>query len=96
MPYSIMIDAGHGGNDPGAVYKGRREKDDNLALAMEVGRILSENGVDVLYTRTTDDYISPFERARLANEAKWIFYLFSQEQQPEVNQYNGVEVLVYE
>ena len=55
MPYSIMIDAGHGGNDPGAVYKGRREKDDNLALAMEVGRILSENGVDVLYTRTTDD-----------------------------------------
>lgn len=60
MPYSIMIDAGHGGNDPGAVYKGRREKDDNLALAMEVGRILSENGVDVLYTRTTDDYISPF------------------------------------
>ena len=49
MPYSIMIDAGHGGNDPGAVYKGRREKDDNFALAMEVGRILSENGVDVLY-----------------------------------------------
>ena len=30
MPYSIMIDAGHGGNDPGAVYKGRREKDDNF------------------------------------------------------------------
>ena len=81
MPYSIMIDAGHGGNDPGAVYKGRREKDDNFALAMEVGRILSENGVDVLYTRTTDDYISPFERARLANEAK-------------VD--NGVEVLVYD
>ena len=40
MPYSIMIDAGHGGNDPGAVYKGSREKDDNFALAMEVGRIL--------------------------------------------------------
>ena len=36
MPYSIMIDAGHGGNDPGAVYKGRREKDDNFALAMEL------------------------------------------------------------
>ena len=62
MPYSIMIDAGHGGNDPGAVYKGRREKDDNLALAMDVGRLLSENGIEVLYTRTTDDYISPFER----------------------------------
>ena len=44
MPYSIMIDAGHGGNDPGAVYKGRREKDDNFALAMEVGRILLLSG----------------------------------------------------
>jgi len=60
MPYSIMIDAGHGGSDPGAVYKGRREKDDNLTLAMAVGKILSENGIKVLYTRTTDDYISPF------------------------------------
>ena len=88
MPYSIMIDAGHGGNDPGAVYKGRREKDDNLALAMEVGRILSENGVDVLYTRTTDDYISPFERARLANEAKVDFFIsFHRNSSPEVNQY---------
>ena len=97
MPYSIMIDAGHGGNDPGAVYKGRREKDDNLDLAMEVGRILSENGVDVLYTRTTDDYISPFERARLANEAKVDFFIsFHRNSSPEVNQYNGVEVLVYD
>lgn len=87
----------HGGNDPGAVYKGRREKDDNFALAMEVGRILSENGVDVLYTRTTDDYISPFERARLANEAKVDFFIsFHRNSSPEVNQYNGVEVLVYD
>ena len=69
------LQSAHGGNDPGAVYKGRREKDDNFALAMEVGRILSENGVDVLYTRTTDDYISPFERARLANEAKVDFFI---------------------
>ena len=92
MPYSIMIDAGHGGNDPGAVYKGRREKDDNFALAMEVGRILSENGVDVLYTRTTDDYISPFERARLANEAKVDFFIsFHRNSSPEVNQYIGVQ-----
>ena len=92
-----MIDAGHGGNDPGAVYKGRREKDDNFALAMEVGRILSENGVDVLYTRTTDDYISPFERARLANEAKVDYFIsFHRNSSPQSGQYNGVEVLVYD
>ena len=40
MAYSIMLDAGHGGQDPGAVYKGRQEKDDNLKLALAVGKIL--------------------------------------------------------
>ena len=41
----IVIDAGHGGGNPGAVYEGRQEKDDTLALALEVGRILEQNGV---------------------------------------------------
>lgn len=96
MPYSIMIDAGHGGTDPGAVYKGRKEKDDNLTLAMAVGEILSKKGIKVLYTRNTDDYISPFERAKLANEAKVDYFIsFHRNSSPEVNQYNGVEVLVY-
>ena len=45
MP-TVIIDPGHGGMDPGAVYKGRQEKDDNLALALAVGSILAENGVD--------------------------------------------------
>ena len=69
MPYSIMIAAGHGGSDPGAVYKGRQEKDDNLKLALAVGEILERNGIDVSYTRTTDIYQTPFEKAQLANQA---------------------------
>ena len=40
MPYSIMLDAGHGGRDPGAVYKERKEKDDTLRLTLAVGEIL--------------------------------------------------------
>lgn len=56
MAYKIVLDAGHGGEDPGAVYKDRKEKDDNLKLALAVGRILEDNGVDVVYTRTTDVY----------------------------------------
>ena len=60
MTTKIVIDAGHGGSvDPGAVYKGREEKNDNLNLAMAVGKILSENGVDVVYTRTDDTFQSP-------------------------------------
>lgn len=58
MP-TVIIDPGHGGMDPGAVYKGRQEKDDNLRLALAVGELLSQNGVDVLYTRTDDVYDSP-------------------------------------
>ena len=53
MPYSMMLDSGHGGSDPGAVYRGRREKDDTLRLTLAVGEILQENGIEVLYTRTT-------------------------------------------
>ena len=36
MPYSMMLDSGHGGSDPGAVYRGRREKDDTLRLTLAV------------------------------------------------------------
>ena len=68
MP-TVIIDPGHGGMDPGAVYKGRQEKDDNLRLALAVGELLSQNGVDVLYTRTDDVYDSPYRKAMIANES---------------------------
>nr|WP_294526606.1 N-acetylmuramoyl-L-alanine amidase [uncultured Blautia sp.] len=96
MAYSIMLDAGHGGSDPGAVYKGRQEKDDNLSLTMAVGEILEKNGVKVLYTRTEDEYLTPFERARQANEAGVDYFIsFHRNSSPQANQYQGVEVLVY-
>ena len=78
MPYTIVIDAGHGGSDPGAVYEGRREKDDNLSLAMAVGELLSRQGVSVIYTRTTDVYQTPFEKAQMANQADADFFIYFQ------------------
>lgn len=96
MPYKIMLDAGHGGNDPGAVYGGRQEKDDNLRLTMAVGNILSQNGIDVVYTRTDDVYQSPIEKARLANASGADYFIsFHRNSSPEPNQYSGVETLVY-
>ena len=62
MAYKIVLDAGHGGTDPGAIYKERKEKDDNLALTHAVGKILEDNGVDVVYTRTCLLYTSPSPR----------------------------------
>ena len=97
MPYSIMLDAGHGGEDSGAVYQGRMEKDDNLRLALAVGEILAANGIDVSYTRTTDVYQTPFEKAQIANRAGVDFFIsFHRNSSPQANQYNGVEVLVYD
>ena len=58
-----MLDAGHGGRDPGAVYNGRQEKIDTLSLTLAIGQILQERGIDVLYTRTTDIYESPYQKA---------------------------------
>ena len=69
MAYKIVLDAGHGGEDSGAIAMGRQEKDDNLRLTLAVGEILKENGIDVVYTRTTGVYQTPFQKAQIANEA---------------------------
>ena len=97
MPYSIMLDAGHGGRDPGAVYNGRQEKDDTHALTLAVGELLQDRGVDVLYTRTTDVYESPYQKAMEANEAGADFFIsIHRNSSPEPNTYSGVESLVFD
>ena len=97
MAYSIMLDAGHGGRDPGAVYNGRQEKDDTLALTLAVGEILQNNGIDVEYTRTTDVYETPLEKAMEANNAGVDFFVsIHRNSFPVDNEVSGVETLVYD
>ena len=97
MPYTIMLDAGHGGRDPGAVFNGRQEKDDTLRLTLAIGEILQNNGVDVEYTRTTDVYTSPYERAMKANNAGVDFFIsIHRNSFPTDNEVFGVESLVYD
>ena len=92
----IVIDAGHGGTDPGAVHEGRREADDNLALALAVGDILKKNGVDVVFTRTEDVYQTPYQKAQISNRENPDFLIsFHRNSSPEDNQYSGVETLVF-
>ncbi|WP_279004621.1 N-acetylmuramoyl-L-alanine amidase [[Clostridium] scindens] len=97
MPYTIMLDAGHGGRDPGAVFNGRQEKDDTLRLTLAIGEILQNNGVDVEYTRTTDVYTSPYERAMKANNTGVDFFIsIHRNSFPTDNEVFGVESLVYD
>ena len=94
--YRIALDAGHGGSDPGAVYKGRQEKDDTLDLTLAVGDILKKNGIDVYYTRTTDEYETPFKKATDANNSGAdLFVSIHRNSSENPNQYSGIETLVY-
>lgn len=64
---TIMIDAGHGGKDPGAVANGLREKDINLRMARILGAMLKDQGFEVHYTRTSDTFIPLEARTAMAN-----------------------------
>lgn len=92
----IVLDAGHGGANPGAVYQGRQEKDDVLALTLAIGRILEDRGVGVYYTRTTDIYESPAQKAEEGNQVGADYFVsIHRNFSPYPNQYSGVETLVY-
>ncbi|MCC5926201.1 MAG: N-acetylmuramoyl-L-alanine amidase [Bacteroidetes bacterium] len=70
---TVVIDAGHGGHDPGAVGPaGTREKDIALAVAKRLGAYINEflPDVNVIYTRTDDTFVDLHERGRIANRAQ--------------------------
>lgn len=69
--FKVVLDAGHGGKDPGAVKNGVQEKDVALDVVLKIGKILEKNkDVEVVYTRKTDVFIELRERANIANKAK--------------------------
>ncbi|MDR2064368.1 MAG: N-acetylmuramoyl-L-alanine amidase [Prevotellaceae bacterium] len=65
----IVIDAGHGGKDPGAIVKKSKEKDITLAVALKLGEMISKNfpDVEVIYTRKKDVFVELNERVNIAN-----------------------------
>ncbi|SNR52607.1 N-acetylmuramoyl-L-alanine amidase [Lutibacter agarilyticus] len=69
--FIVVLDAGHGGKDPGKVgYKNHKEKDIALKIVLEVGKLLeNEKNIKVVYTRKTDVFIGLKERGKIANKA---------------------------
>lgn len=63
----IVVDAGHGGKDPGAVFSSIQEKSLNLDIAKRLRKLLEAQGYTVIMTRTTDEFIELEERAAIAN-----------------------------
>lgn len=70
--FTLVIDAGHGGNDAGARGKFSKEKNINLNVALAFGRYVERNCPDVrvIYTRKTDVFVTLHERANIANRNK--------------------------
>lgn len=68
--FVLVIDPGHGGKDPGAVGSFAKEKDINLAVALEFGKLVEQQHADVkvVYTRNTDKYLTLQERANIVNK----------------------------
>ena len=70
--FVLVIDAGHGGHDPGAIGRISKEKDINLKVALAVGKLIERNcpDVKVVYTRKRDVFVPLNRRSDIANEAK--------------------------
>lgn len=93
----VIVDAGHGGNDGGAVANNVTEKVVNLAIALKLQEELTKRGYTVLMTRTTDEYVGLTARASFANRQDNPVCLVSVHQNSidESSAVNGVEAWTY-
>jgi len=72
----VVLDAGHGGHDPGARGNGLREKDITVDVVKRLGKLIeTRTDIDVVYTRKTDVFVPLWERTKIANEAKGKVFL---------------------
>ncbi|MCP4310903.1 MAG: N-acetylmuramoyl-L-alanine amidase [Bacteroidetes bacterium] len=75
--HTVVIDAGHGGKDPGAEGKKGKEKDIALSIALKLGNYIEQNmkDVEVIYTRKKDVFVELWKRAEIANQAEADLFL---------------------
>jgi N-acetylmuramoyl-L-alanine amidase len=93
---TVIIDAGHGGKDPGSLGKQSCEKEVVLAIALKAGKYIEENfpKVRVIYTRKTDEFVPLHQRAEIANSNKADLFISIHANGNENNMVTGTESLV--
>lgn len=91
----IVIDAGHGGSDPGAVPNGIREKDVNLAAALKLDKALRQLGYTTIMTRDTDTFVNLYERAEIANRNQADLFISLHSNSNSNSSINGIQVLYH-
>ena len=89
----VIIDPGHGGNDPGAIGKsGLREKDVNLDIAKRLSSLLRGEGIKVVMTRSTDKFIPLEQRVRITNDSGADLFISIHSNANRVRSMNGFEI----
>lgn len=86
-----ILDAGHGGNDPGAVLFNRKESNDVLKLTKRVAEILKANNEDVVLTRDNDKAVTLQQRTQLENNSKANYFVSIHRNAVARNKADGVE-----
>lgn len=94
----IVIDAGHGGKDAGALSKNGKyyEKDINVGIVQHLKKLLDQEDIKVYYTRTADDKVFLRPRVTLANSVDCDYFISIHCNANEVSSPNGTEVLYYD
>jgi N-acetylmuramoyl-L-alanine amidase len=92
----VVIDAGHGGKDPGAIGRKTQEKHVTLAIALKLGSLIEAGfkDVDVIYTRDTDVFVELYQRAEIANKNKADLFISIHCNANKSKVYEGVETYV--
>ena len=91
----ILFDYGHGGHDPGAVYKGRKEAQDVLRLGQAVAKRLRTAGIVIDETRTTDTAVSLDGRVKIELKKKYDYFISFHRNAFKPEHATGAEVYVY-
>lgn len=93
---TVVIDAGHGGKDPGAVGRKCNEKDVNLSVALKLGKYITDNmkDVKVVYTRSTDVFVPLVTRATIANTNKADVFISIHCNAAKDPKANGIETFI--
>ena len=92
----LVIDLGHGGNDPGAVgFGATKESDVVLSIGKYLENMLKEVDLDVKFTRLCDEYVSLSDRVKIANDFKADYFLSIHINSATDSSVRGVEVWQY-
>ena len=95
---TVVIDAGHGGKDPGAISRNGKYKEKNITLsvALKLGELIKSNypNIKVVYTRSTDKYVELAQRAAIANRNKADLFISIHVNSAKATQARGTETFV--